>query len=97
MKFKLLFFLTLISSSVFHRTIKLFTNSNGKPKKKDKDYKSELTTLIKNENESYFESLSKFKYDSLKTSLIEAKESYNKTEREKMDLFINPIELKACE
>ena len=64
----LLFLLTIQLS--YGQSYKIIYELKWKSTETEKDYQSELTTLIRNHKESYFESLAKFKYDSLKTSLV---------------------------
>lgn len=72
MKFHHLFYLIFIFLIQFSygQSYKIIYELKWKSTETDKDYQSELTALIRNEKESYFESLAKFKYDSLKTSLV---------------------------
>lgn len=73
MKFKLLLSLfALISSiTVFSQSYKIIYDFKWKTEEQSKDYNSELTVLLKNDENSYFESLAKFKYDSIKTKLVD--------------------------
>lgn len=68
---KRLFLVIVILSSclTFSQDYKIIYEFKWKSEKNDNAYNSELTTLVSNGNESYFEALSKFKYDSLKTDM----------------------------
>lgn len=72
MKFKLLLSLFAVISSIaiFSQSYKIIYDFKWKTEEHSKDYNSELTVLLKNEDKSYFESLAKFKYDSIKTNLV---------------------------
>lgn len=69
MKFRTIFCLIFIYSNLFSQDYKIIYEFKWKSELNDKNYNSELTTLIKNDKKSYFESLTKFKYDSLVTTL----------------------------
>jgi len=72
MKFKLLviFSALICFSNAFSQSYKIIYDFKWKTGKQSKDYHSELTVLLKNDDNSYFESLAKFKYDSVKTKLV---------------------------
>jgi len=72
MKFKLLviFSALICSLKAFSQSYKIIYDFKWKTEKQNKDYNSELTVLLKDEENSYFESLAKFKYDSVKTKLV---------------------------
>lgn len=72
MKFKTaLVLIMLYSISVSSQYYKIIYDFKWKTEKESKNYNSELTVLLKNDEISYFESLVKYKYDSLKTSLVQ--------------------------
>ncbi|KFC20293.1 GLPGLI family protein [Chryseobacterium sp. FH1] len=72
MKTKLLCLFALIYCiSVFSQSYKIIYDFKWKTEEHAKDYNSELTVLLKNDENSYFESLAKFKYDSIKTKLVD--------------------------
>ncbi len=71
MKFRTaLVFIMLYSISVSSQYYKIIYDFRWKTEKESKSYNSELTVLLKNNDISYFESLAKYQYDSLKTSLV---------------------------
>ncbi|MFL9835283.1 GLPGLI family protein [Chryseobacterium terrae] len=72
MKFKLLIiaFSLMAFSKAFSQSYKIIYDFKWKTETHSKDYNSELTVLLKNNEKSYFESLAKFKYDSIKTNLV---------------------------
>lgn len=72
MKITLLIILFAFMGSVntFSQSYKIIYDFKWRTEKGSKEYNSELTALIKNNEASYFESLAKFKYDSLKTVLV---------------------------
>lgn len=72
MKLKLFIisFALIGSVNLFSQSYKIIYDFKWKTGKESKEYHSELTTLIKNNENSYFGSLAKFKYDSLKTVLV---------------------------
>jgi len=72
MKLKQLLSLSAFISSIaiFSQSYKIIYDFKWKTEEHSKDYNSELTVLLKNEDKSYFESLAKFKYDSIKTNLV---------------------------
>lgn len=69
MKRFFLFFAIFVSCFHYTQDLKIIYDFKWKSDKNDNLYNSELTTLINNGQESYFEALSKFKYDSLKTDM----------------------------
>lgn len=73
MKLKQLLSLSAFISSIaiFSQSYKIIYDFKWKTEEHSKDYNSELTVLLKNEDKSYFESLAKFKYDSIKTKLVD--------------------------
>ncbi|KPE49402.1 GLPGLI family protein [Chryseobacterium indologenes] len=72
MKFKTaLVFIMLYSISVSSQYYKIIYDFKWKTEKESKNYNSELTVLLKNDEISYFESLAKYKYDTLKTRLVQ--------------------------
>jgi len=72
MKFKTAFVLIMLYSiSVSSQYYKIIYDFKWKTEKESKNYNSELTVLLKNDEISYFESLAKYKYDTLKTSLVQ--------------------------
>lgn len=72
MKLKLLIILFAFigSANTFSQSYKIIYDFKWKTEKESKEYNSELTTLIQNNETSYFGSLAKFRYDSLKTALV---------------------------
>jgi len=73
MKLKLLLSLSALicSITIFSQSYKIIYDFKWKTEEQSKDYNSELTVLLKNDENSYFESLAKFKYDSIKTKLVD--------------------------
>lgn len=57
--------------SAFSQSYKIIYDFKWKAEERSNDYNSELTILLKNEDHSYFESLAKFKYDSIKTQMVD--------------------------
>lgn len=72
MKPKLLLSLCTLAYSlaIYSQSYKIIYDFKWKTEEQSKDYNTELTALLKNEENSYFESLAKFKYDSIKTKLV---------------------------
>lgn len=63
---------TLISYiSISSQSYKIIYDFKWRTEEQSKNYSSELTVLLKDEENSYFESLAKFKYDSIKTKLVD--------------------------
>lgn len=70
MKIKLCFLLAVaFNGFMFSQSYKIIYEFKWKVEQDAKDYNSELTALITGDGESYFEALTKFKYDSLKTEM----------------------------
>lgn len=65
-----LFHFLFINFLAFSQNYKTLYEFKWKTEKRDKIYNSELSALIINDNESYFESFENFQYDSLKTKII---------------------------
>ena len=73
MKLKLFIILSALLNSIaiFSQSYKIIYDFKWKTEEYSKDYNSELAVLLKNDDNSYFESLAKFKYDSLKSMLVD--------------------------
>ncbi|MFC3158251.1 GLPGLI family protein [Chryseobacterium arachidis] len=72
MKLKLIIILFTLTAflKVFSQSYKIVYDFKWKTEENTENYNSELTVLLKNKENSYFESLAKFKYDSVKTKLV---------------------------
>ena len=72
MKLKLRIFLCIFicGISISSQSYKIIYDFKWRTDSQSNNYNSELTVLLKNEEKSYFESLAKFKYDSIKTQLV---------------------------
>lgn len=73
MKLKLFIILSTFISciSIFSQSYKIIYDFKWRAEEQSNNYSSELTVLLKDKDNSYFESLAKFKYDSIKTKLVD--------------------------
>lgn len=71
MKSKLILLIAILLNGIlFSQSYKIIYEYQWKTSPNAKDYNSELTALITGDADSYFESFAKFRYDSLKTAMV---------------------------